>query len=69
VLRARLNAFEAFAPVESATVNVREYDPEELGVPLICPVVAESASDEGKDPEVMDHVYGELPPAAVRVVL
>jgi len=40
-----------------------------VGVPVIAPVAAFSVSPAGSVPVVNDHVYGGVPPPAVKVVL
>jgi hypothetical protein len=40
-----------------------------LGVPLITPVLVFSDAHDGSDPTEIDHVYGGVPPLAVRVWL
>jgi len=56
--------------LESATLKVSGVlatDAE--GVPAMAPVEAFRVKPAGREPLVSDHVYGETPPVAVRVVL
>ena len=64
-----LNDFEAVCGVdeESLTWTVKEVIPACVGVPLIWPVEAVRLRPAGKDPELMDHEYGAVPPEAVKV--
>jgi N-acetylglucosamine-6-phosphate deacetylase len=52
----------------SATCTVKFEVPAAVGVPEIAPVELASVSPAGNVPAVTLHVYGEMPPAAVRVV-
>jgi hypothetical protein len=51
---------------ESATVAVKLKVPLAEGVPEIRPVLAARLSPAGRLPEVIDHVYGVVPPVARR---
>src|SRR4051794_32311498 len=51
---------------ESVTLTVKLEVPAVVGVPVIVPFVA-SVSPAGSDPALTDHVYGAVPPLAVRV--
>ena len=58
----------AVDPLLSVTLNVRGvFAAVSVGVPLICPVVGVNVSPPGRTPEVTAHVYGVVPPVAVRV--
>jgi hypothetical protein len=52
---------------ESLTCTLNDDIPACVGVPLICPVAAVRFSPAGKDPELIDHVYGAVPPEALKV--
>lgn len=51
---------------ESATVAVKLKVPLAAGVPEIRPVLAARLRPAGRLPEVIDHVYGVVPPVARR---
>jgi hypothetical protein len=51
---------------ESATVAVKLKVPLAVGVPDIRPVLAARLRPEGRLPEVIDQVYGVVPPVARR---
>jgi len=51
---------------ESATVAVKLKVPLAVGVPEIRPVLAVRLRPAGRLPEVIDHVYGIVPPVARR---
>jgi hypothetical protein len=56
--------------LESVTVKVRETAfAVAVGVPLIMPLVLFRDRPTGSDPLVKAHVYGGVPPVAVRVAL
>jgi hypothetical protein len=55
--------------VESVTSIVKLDVPVPVGVPLITPVDATRDSPAGSDPELIDQLYGVMPPVAVNVVL
>lgn len=63
-----LNAFVAVnaGVLASATCTVKFAVPTAVGVPEITPPL--SASPAGKDPALILHVNGDIPPVAVRVV-
>ena len=52
---------------ESVTLTVKGKVPEDVGVPEITPVEELRTSPGGKEPALIDHVYGLFPPAAVSV--
>jgi hypothetical protein len=54
---------------ESATCTVIANDPATVGVPLIAPVLEFSDSPAANWPDVIDHVYGVVPPDAANWVL
>jgi hypothetical protein len=51
---------------ESATCTVKEEFPACVGIPLIVPLAAR-VKPVGNVPEVMDQLYGAVPPVAVNV--
>jgi len=51
----------------SVTVTVKLAVPLALGSPLITPVELARLSPPGRLPEVIDHVYGAVPPVACKV--
>ena len=55
----------AVGVLESVTLNVSEVEPGSVGTPLIKPVDEVSVKGLGNAPEVVDHVYGGVPPIAV----
>ena len=50
--------------LESVTVAVKLTLPAVVGVPVMAPVEAFSVSPAGSDPELIENVYGGVPPAA-----
>lgn len=54
--------------LESFTCTVTGNIPSAVGVPLIWPLEAFNESPDGKEPDVIDQVYGVVPPEAVRLV-
>lgn len=54
---------------ESDTCTVKFDTPVVVGVPEIIPVLALSASPEGKLPDVTDHESGGVPPLACNAAL
>ncbi len=54
---------------ESVSLTVKLKVPEDVGVPEITPVVALRTSPAGKEPALIDHVYGVFPPVAVSVAV
>jgi hypothetical protein len=52
--------------LESVTLTVTEEVPVVVGVPLIAPEML-SVRPAGKEPELIDQVYGEVPPLAAKV--
>jgi hypothetical protein len=52
----------ATADKASVTRTVKEKEPAVVGVPLITPVDAFSASPGGNDPELSANEYGAVPP-------
>jgi hypothetical protein len=62
---ARLNVALAVPPALSVTCAVKLYEPTVVGVPLSAPPL-ESVSPAGSAPPVTAHVYGGVPPVAVK---
>ena len=62
----RTNCFEAVTLAESVTVTVKVNAPLCVGVPLRTPAELK-VTPAGNAPEVNDHVYGLVPPVAVKV--
>ena len=60
----RENDFATASKRVSVTCATKLAVPSDVGLPEIDPA-AESVSPAGKDPEVIDHVYGSVPPEAV----
>jgi hypothetical protein len=54
--------------LESIAWTVKLKVPEAVGVPEMTPVPLLSDRPVGSDPLVIDHVYGEVPPLAAKVV-
>jgi hypothetical protein len=52
----------------SSTFSVNTNVPDAVGVPEIAPVLAVSVTPAGSAPDVIDHVYGVVPPVATAVV-
>ena len=52
----------------SVTCTVNEAVPAAVGVPLICPVELLSVSPAGREPALIDQLYGVVPPLACNVV-
>jgi hypothetical protein len=61
------NCFCAVTEFASVMVTVNVKLPVAVGVPAIAPVGASRVSPGGKEPALMDHVYGAVPPAALIV--
>ena len=59
----------AVGVVESVTCTAKSKVPEVVGVPEIMPVEAFKLRPGGKEEEVIDHVYGVVPPVAARLAL
>lgn len=59
----------ALAVTASVTVAVKLLFAATLGVPEMTPVEALSVKPAGSAPDVIDHVYGVVPPLADNVVL
>ena len=59
----------AVFPFESTTFAVKVKLPAVVGVPVIAPVEASNVRPGGKEPEVIEKVYGGTPPVAVRAEL
>ena len=57
-----LSDLEAVLEYVSLTCTVKLLVPVPVGVPEITPVLAFSDKPVGKEPEVIDHVYGVVPP-------
>ncbi len=55
------------APAKSVTRAVKLEVPAVVGVPEISPVAALSVNPAGSEPVLLDHVYGGVPPVAVKV--
>jgi hypothetical protein len=55
--------------VESNTVTLKVHIPAVVGVPEIAPFVEFRVSPAGIAPELIDQVYGTVPPVADRLVL
>jgi hypothetical protein len=53
----------------SWTLAVKVLVPEPVGVPVIAPVLALRIKPAGRVPERIDHVYGWVPPVAVKAAL
>jgi hypothetical protein len=64
-----LSAFDAVLEFASVTVTVKLLVPVAEGVPEITPVLAVSDKPAGKDPELIDHVKGDVPPLFARVAV
>lgn len=67
-----LNDFVAVCAVgvaESVALMVKVEEPEAVGVPEIVPVEAFNVRPARRDPELMDQVYGAVPPATARVAV
>jgi len=60
---------DAVALAASVTVRVKLAVAVLVGMPEITPLDAASVSPAGKDPKVIAHVYGAVPPAAMSDVL
>jgi len=65
----RVTVFVCTGLDESETEKVRLLVPLAVGFPEITPVDAARLSPEGRVPELIDQVYGLLPPVAFSVVL
>ena len=59
----------AVGVVESVTFTVKPKIPEAVGVPEISPVEAFKFRPGSREEELMDHVYGVVPPVAARLAL
>ena len=64
---AMLNAFVPVLFAASVTCTVNDAVPAVVGVPLICPVEP-SVNPAGKEPPLIDQLYGVVPPLACSVV-
>ena len=62
-----LNAFVPVLFAASVTCTVNDAVPAVVGVPLICPVEL-SVSPAGKEPALIDQLYGVVPPLACSMV-
>ena len=70
IIRATLTDLLCAELLESLTVKVSEVALAlAVGVPLIMPLVLSRDRPAGSDPLVKAHVYGGVPPVAVRVAL
>ena len=56
-------------PEESTALAVKLNVPEVVGVPVIAPVDALRVRPAGREPELMEKVYGDSPPPATRLEL
>ena len=56
-------------PEESTALAVKLNVPELVGVPVIAPVDALRVRPAGREPELMEKVYGDTPPPATRLEL
>ena len=56
-------------PSKSVTRNVRDADPEPVGVPLIAPVAGFRFNPAGSVPAANEKVQGIVPPTALRAAL
>jgi hypothetical protein len=61
------SGIDAVAVAASVTRAVKLEVPVDVGVPVIAPVVVLSVRPDGKEPAVIDHVRGSVPPVAFRV--
>ncbi len=52
---------------ESVTLTVKGKVPKDVGVPEMTPVEVLRVSPGGREPALIDHVYGFVPPVAVSV--
>jgi hypothetical protein len=70
MVRAKVAVCVRAGLLESVTLKVRGVPATDVeGVPLIAPVEAFSVKPAGREPLVIDHVYGDTPPVAVSVEL
>jgi hypothetical protein len=53
---------------ESVACTVKLEAPDAVGVPEIVPLLLLRVRPEGREPEMIDQVYGIFPPLAARVV-
>lgn len=53
----------------SVTFTVKLLVPVAVGVPEITPVLAASDRPDGNEPELIDHVYGDVPPLHAMVAV
>ena len=56
-------------PDESTALAVKLNVPEVVGVPVIAPVEAFKVRPAGREPELIEKVYGETPPPATKLEL
>lgn len=63
-----LNWALAVCPAASVTVTLNRLVPVAVGVPLTTPVLPFRVNPAGAAPEVIDHVYGVVPPLATIVL-
>lgn len=59
------SAFVEVCAVLSVTFTVKFHVPAAVGVPVMDPTI-DMVSPGGSDPTLMDHKYGDTPPAAVK---
>src|SRR4051812_14835352 len=64
-----LKGLEAVWALLSLTCTVILLVPEPVGVPEIAPVDADNESPTGRVPDVIDQLYGDVPPVAAKVAL
>jgi hypothetical protein len=67
VIETLVDTLCAMGELESVAVTVRVVVPEVVGVPVMEPVAGARLSPAGRDPEVMDHVTGAVPPVDAKV--
>jgi hypothetical protein len=59
----------ADVPVESTTCAVKLNVPDTVGVPVMAPVVVFKLKPVGKEPVIIENVYGGTPPVAASAEL
>ena len=64
-----MNTAVAIRPNRSVAFIVNVYEPAVLGVPDSCPLAEFRDSPAGRLPDILDQLYGEVPPTAARVWL
>ena len=68
-LMVKLKSFSEYRALEPVTLILKLNVFATVGVPLISPVVLLRLNPGGKLPDVMDQLYGVVPPVACRVWL